>query len=160
VQTNLRVGLACRPNSYMIALSPEDLERIRREIETFDDIDAVHDEIKASSLATGITCCLSFRRDTNESRREAVCWRRRRSHETTRESSCRLCRGDNCRRGIHRLVGRTAGAVELGPRLRYRVVAIDGITEAQTAMSRPVSTGVAASADAFWRRSAMSSSCG
>src|SRR5712671_7369614 len=39
--------------------------------------------------------------------------------KTTRESSCWLRRGDNCRRGAHRLVGRIADAVELGLRLRH-----------------------------------------
>src|SRR5258706_485353 len=46
--------------------------------------------------------------------RDAVCWPGRRSVETTRESSCWLCRGDNCRRSAHRLVGGAAAAVELG----------------------------------------------
>src|SRR5262245_45236665 len=38
--------------------------------------------------------------------------------KTTRESSCWLRRGDNCRRGAHRLVAGIADAVELGLNLR------------------------------------------
>src|SRR5262249_19081509 len=37
-----------------------------------------------------------------------------RAKKATRESSCWLRRGDNCRRGAHRLVVRIADAVELG----------------------------------------------
>src|SRR6266404_4565174 len=46
--------------------------------------------------------------------RDAVCWPGRQPEETTRESSCGLCRCGNCRRGAHRLVDGAAAAVELG----------------------------------------------
>jgi hypothetical protein len=55
-------------------LSPEELEMIRRGIEAFDDIGALSTTKYAVSwLATGRTCCPSFRPETNESRRDAVC---------------------------------------------------------------------------------------
>ena len=43
-----------------------------------------------------------------------VCWPSRPPEETVRESNCWLCRGDHCRPGTRRLVGRVAAAVELG----------------------------------------------
>src|SRR6266404_6169442 len=46
--------------------------------------------------------------------RDAVCWPGRQPEETTRESSCWLCRCGNCRHSTHRLVGGAAAAVELG----------------------------------------------
>jgi len=61
-------------------LSPQDLERIRREIEAFDDIGAVDDEIRGI-VARNFTCCPSFCQKTNESRGDAVCWRDGRSDQ-------------------------------------------------------------------------------
>src|SRR5262249_35076077 len=49
---------------------------------------------------------------------DSVCWSGRQSEETTRERSCWLCRGDDWRRGVHRLVGIAAVAVELGHGVR------------------------------------------
>src|SRR5215831_10686020 len=46
--------------------------------------------------------------------RDAVCWPGRKPEETTRESSCWLRRGGDCRCGIARLVDRLADTVELG----------------------------------------------
>src|SRR5258708_4784687 len=45
---------------------------------------------------------------------DAVCWPSRPPEEAVREWNCWLCRGDNCRPGTRRLVGRVAAAVELG----------------------------------------------
>src|SRR6266853_2030333 len=45
--------------------------------------------------------------------RDGVCWPRWQPKETTRESSCWLCRGDNCRCGAHRLVGPATVGAEL-----------------------------------------------
>jgi hypothetical protein len=46
--------------------------------------------------------------------RDTVCWPSQRSKEKIRESSRRLCRGDDCGRGTRRLVGGPADAFELG----------------------------------------------
>jgi hypothetical protein len=48
-------------------LSPDELEMIRQQIESFDDIASLTTEYAASSLATGPTCYRSFRHQkTNE----------------------------------------------------------------------------------------------
>lgn len=44
----------------------------------------------------------------------------RRLKRATRESSCRLRRGEDCHGGAHRLVGRIADAVELGLGVHHR----------------------------------------
>jgi PAS domain S-box-containing protein len=49
---------------------------------------------------------------------DVVCWRGWWPQETTHESGRWLCRGDDSRRGHHRLVDRVAAAVELGLGIR------------------------------------------
>src|SRR6266404_2089894 len=63
-----------------------------------------------SSMPAGPAgCVLTF-----WSLRDAIRWSGWQPEQTTRESSCRLCRGDNWRCGVHRLVGIATFAVELG----------------------------------------------
>src|SRR5712664_816010 len=52
--------------------------------------------------------------------RDAVCWSGQQPEETTRQSSCWLCRVGNFHYGIHRPVGLATIAVELGLGLRDR----------------------------------------